>query len=105
MLEAAAQRFGLRLGFESGLIGGAAIDAEGAPLSERTLALAKQSSAVLLGYKAELEEKNRWREAPPERPRRAPRAWSRAISCPHGTAPRALICPDWHAASAPGSAQ
>jgi 3-isopropylmalate dehydrogenase len=49
VLEAAAKRFGLTLGFESGLIGGAAIDAEGTPLSDRTLALAKGCHAVLLG--------------------------------------------------------
>jgi len=49
VLEATAKRFGLSLHFESGLIGGAALDAEGTPLSDRTLALAKASSAVLLG--------------------------------------------------------
>lgn len=48
-LTAIAQRFGHEFEFRHALIGGAAIDAEGAPLSEATLALAKQSDAVLLG--------------------------------------------------------
>jgi len=48
-LEGVAKRFGLPLAFEAGLIGGAAIDAEGTPLSDRTLALARESRAVLLG--------------------------------------------------------
>lgn len=37
------------LAFETGLFGGAAIDAEGAPLSDETLARAKASDAILLG--------------------------------------------------------
>jgi 3-isopropylmalate dehydrogenase len=49
VLEAAAKRFGLALAFESGLIGGAAIDAQGTPLADTTLALAKSCQAVLLG--------------------------------------------------------
>ena len=49
VLEAVAKRFGLALGFESGLIGGAAIDAQGTPLADETLALAKRCRAVLLG--------------------------------------------------------
>ncbi len=48
-LTAIAQRFGHEFEFRHALIGGAAIDAEGTPLSEATLALAKQSDAILLG--------------------------------------------------------
>jgi 3-isopropylmalate dehydrogenase len=49
VLEAVAKRHGLSLGFEAGLIGGSAIDAEGTPLADATLALAKSCIAVLLG--------------------------------------------------------
>jgi 3-isopropylmalate dehydrogenase len=49
VLEAVAKRYGLTLGFEAGLIGGAAIDAQGTPLADETLALAKSCTAVLLG--------------------------------------------------------
>jgi 3-isopropylmalate dehydrogenase len=48
-LEAAARRAGLKLAFEEARIGGAAIDAEGAPLSDATLARARESRAVLMG--------------------------------------------------------
>jgi 3-isopropylmalate dehydrogenase len=49
VLEAVGARFGLALGFEEALVGGAAIDAEGTPLSDATLARARASRAVLLG--------------------------------------------------------
>ncbi|MFP8877083.1 MAG: 3-isopropylmalate dehydrogenase [Myxococcota bacterium] len=49
VLEAAAERAGLSLRFEEGLIGGASIDAYGTPLSDETLARARESRAVLLG--------------------------------------------------------
>jgi 3-isopropylmalate dehydrogenase len=49
VLEAVVKRFGLDVGFEAGLIGGAAIDAAGTPLADETLALAKRCKAVLLG--------------------------------------------------------
>ena len=49
VLEAVTKRFGLALGFESGLIGGVAIDAQGTPLADDTIALAKRCQAVLLG--------------------------------------------------------
>lgn len=37
------------LAFETGLVGGAALDADGTPLSEETLASAREADAVLLG--------------------------------------------------------
>jgi len=49
VLEAAAERHDLKLGFEEGRIGGAAIDADGTPLSDETLARARECRAVLLG--------------------------------------------------------
>jgi 3-isopropylmalate dehydrogenase len=49
VLEAAAQTARIPLQFEEGLIGGAAIDAHGTPLSDDTLAVARGSRAVLLG--------------------------------------------------------
>jgi 3-isopropylmalate dehydrogenase len=48
-LERVASRFDHRFEFESGLLGGAAIDATGAPLPPPTLALAQRADAVLLG--------------------------------------------------------
>ena len=49
LLEAVQERTGLALELEERLVGGAAIDAEGAPLSEATLAAARASDAILLG--------------------------------------------------------
>jgi len=49
VLEAIAARFGHTFTFASYLIGGCAIDAEGAPLSQTTLAACQASQAVLLG--------------------------------------------------------
>jgi 3-isopropylmalate dehydrogenase len=48
-LEKVAMRFGHRFVFESGLLGGAAIDATGEPLPPATLGLAMQADAILLG--------------------------------------------------------
>jgi 3-isopropylmalate dehydrogenase len=48
-LEKVANRFGHRFAFESGLLGGAAIDATGEPLPPATLGLALQADAILLG--------------------------------------------------------
>ncbi len=49
VLEAVADRFGLSLAFESGLIGGASIDAHGTPLTDEVVEVARKSRAVLLG--------------------------------------------------------
>lgn len=42
-------RFGLDLSWQSAWVGGAAIDAQGQPLPEQTLALAREADAILLG--------------------------------------------------------
>jgi 3-isopropylmalate dehydrogenase len=49
VLTAMAQRFEHRFEFKTGLVGGCAIDATGAPLPKQTLALCRESDAVLLG--------------------------------------------------------
>lgn len=49
VLVAVRDRFGLDLAWQHALVGGAAIDAEGAPLPAQTLALAHQADAILLG--------------------------------------------------------
>ncbi len=49
VLEAVAQSAELALEIEAGLIGGAAIDAQGAPLDDATVARARQCRGVLLG--------------------------------------------------------
>jgi 3-isopropylmalate dehydrogenase len=49
VLEVVSRRFDLKLAFEEARIGGAAIEAEGAPLSDATLARARECQAVLLG--------------------------------------------------------
>ena len=49
VLAVARDRGGLALELEHALVGGAAIDAEGSPLPEATLRLAKAADAVLLG--------------------------------------------------------
>ncbi|MDE1924372.1 MAG: 3-isopropylmalate dehydrogenase, partial [Gammaproteobacteria bacterium] len=48
-LQAVGRRFGHDFGFESGLLGGAAIDATGEPLPAATLALCRRADAVLMG--------------------------------------------------------
>ena len=49
LLEWLGRDFGLRIEMEQALVGGAAVDVSGHPLPEKTLALAKQADAVLLG--------------------------------------------------------
>ena len=49
LLKAVGERFGHVFEFVSGDVGGQAIDKVGVPLPQETLALAKQSAAVLLG--------------------------------------------------------
>jgi len=49
VLDACTPRFGVRLSFAEGLIGGGAIDATGDPLPAASLSLARQADAVLLG--------------------------------------------------------
>ncbi|MEO2054219.1 MAG: 3-isopropylmalate dehydrogenase [Nitrospira sp.] len=49
VLEVIGRKFGHRFEFESGIVGGAAIDQFGEPLPEETLRLAKNADAVLLG--------------------------------------------------------
>ncbi|HWQ94171.1 MAG TPA: 3-isopropylmalate dehydrogenase [Gammaproteobacteria bacterium] len=49
LLECLRRDFGLNIEMEQALVGGAAVDATGKPLPEKTLALAKQADAVLLG--------------------------------------------------------
>jgi 3-isopropylmalate dehydrogenase len=49
VLQAVAKRTGVTLAFEEALIGGAAIDATGAPLPPQTLALCRRADAILFG--------------------------------------------------------
>ena len=49
VLNALVEKYGLQISTEQGLIGGSAIDETGVPLPEETLALGKQSDAILLG--------------------------------------------------------
>jgi 3-isopropylmalate dehydrogenase len=49
LLEQLSKHFSLNIEMEQALVGGAAIDATGQPLPEKTLVLAKQADAVLLG--------------------------------------------------------
>ncbi len=49
VLRAAGQRFALDLELDCDLLGGAAIDADGRPLPERTLRKARAAEAILLG--------------------------------------------------------
>ena len=49
VLEVVAERFGHEFSFESGTIGGGAIDESGTPLPEATLAACRSSDAILLG--------------------------------------------------------
>jgi len=49
VLNALSERYGLQINTEQALIGGSAIDETGVPLPDETLALGKQSDAVLLG--------------------------------------------------------
>ena len=49
VLARAADKHGLSLSFEEGLIGGCSIDAHGTPLTDDVVALCRESHAVLLG--------------------------------------------------------
>lgn len=49
VLEAAARRFGLEIGLEEALIGGASIEAHGSPLTDEVVARARRCRGVLLG--------------------------------------------------------
>lgn len=49
VLAAAGELAGVRIDFEEGLIGGAAIDAAGGPLPQPTIDLCRRANAVLLG--------------------------------------------------------
>ncbi len=49
VLKAISERFDVNFDYEYGLIGGAAIDEHGVPLTEETIELAKNSDAVYLG--------------------------------------------------------
>ncbi len=63
VLEVVARGAGVGLEFEEGLIGGAALDAEGTPLPEATLRLARESDAILFGAVGG----PRWDALPPDR--------------------------------------
>lgn len=49
VLQAVDAHFGLGIEMETGLLGGAAIDAHGVPLPDETLAMARAADAILLG--------------------------------------------------------
>ena len=49
VLEVVAERFGHEFSFETGIIGGCAIDQSGTPLPEETLAACRSCDAILLG--------------------------------------------------------
>ena len=67
VLEAVSVRFGLDIEINEGLIGGAALDAVGAPLPGDTLAAARDSDAILLGAVGGPEWDAVARELRPER--------------------------------------
>ena len=49
VLEAVGQTHGLTFELDTALVGGAAIDAEGAPVSDETVKKAAEADAILLG--------------------------------------------------------
>jgi len=49
VMEKTAELFGIELSFETELIGGCAVDANGTPLSDAAVAVARDSAAILLG--------------------------------------------------------
>ncbi len=65
VLDEAAARFGFSLAYETGLAGGAAIDATGAPLEPGLVARCAASDAVFLGAVGG----PRWETTDPDRPR------------------------------------
>ncbi len=67
MLDVLQKDFGLALEIEHALIGGAAYDAQGEPLPDNTLALAREADAVLLGAVGGPQYDSLPREVRPER--------------------------------------
>ena len=67
VLQVVGKATGATFEFESGLVGGAAIDATGGPLPEATLALCKQSQAILFGSVGGPKWDNVGQEVRPER--------------------------------------
>lgn len=63
VLRAAGERFGIEFFFQEALIGGAALDACGVPITPETLELCRRSRAVLLGAVGG----PRWDQVEPER--------------------------------------
>ena len=49
VLNVATEKFGLNIELDEALVGGAAVDAEGDPLPEGTLAKARAADAILFG--------------------------------------------------------
>jgi len=66
VLRVVAQRFGHRFAFTEALAGQSAIEAEGAPISEATLALCAESDAVLFGAVGTLDARSASGSARPE---------------------------------------
>jgi 3-isopropylmalate dehydrogenase len=67
VLEVLKSDFALDIKFEHGLIGGTAYDETGSPLPQKTLDLAKQSDAILLGAVGGYQWENLERDLRPER--------------------------------------
>ena len=67
VLQVVGKATGASFEFEHGLVGGAAIDATGGPLPEATLALCKQSQAILFGSVGGPRWDNVGQEVRPER--------------------------------------
>lgn len=63
VLQATAERAGLRLTFDHGLLGGCAIEATGKPLPDETIALCEASDALLVGAVGD----PRWDSLPADR--------------------------------------
>jgi len=65
VLDAAAAKFGFELEYTSLLMGGASIDANGVPLTEETISIAKASDAVLIGSIGGDAKTSPWYQLPP----------------------------------------
>jgi 3-isopropylmalate dehydrogenase len=90
VLKVAGERSGLAFAFQEALAGGCAIDAEGAPVSESTLARAKAADAVLLGAVGG----PKWDALPvPHRPERGLLALRKALDLFANLRPVALFPP------------
>lgn len=63
VLRAAGERFGIEFSFQEALVGGAALDTYGVPITPETLELCRRSRAVLLGAVGG----PRWDQVEPER--------------------------------------